>query len=116
MVRRVVALVLAVVSLTFTVPAGSAVVVRATFADGSGVFKPRRVEVARDTRVVWKSVSGTHTVTAYGGNWSKNVTLSSGETTAKRFTANGVYKYLCTIHADVVGGVCSGMCGRVVVG
>jgi plastocyanin len=116
MVRRAVALLLAVVSLSLAVPAGGAVVIKATFANGSNVFKPKRTEVAVGTRVVWKAVSGTHTVTAYGGNWSKNVTISTGETTGKRFTAGGVYKYYCNIHGDVVGGVCSGMCGKVVVG
>ena len=116
MVRRAVALLVAVVSLSLAVPAGGAVVIKATFANGSNVFKPRRVEVPTGTRVVWKGVVGTHTVTAYGGNWSKNVTISAGETTARRFTSGGVYKFYCDIHGDVVGGVCSGMCGKVVVG
>ena len=79
MVRRLLALTLAVISLSLAVPAGGAVVVRATFnASNDPVFKPRTTQVARGTRVVWRSVEGLHTVTAYGGNWSKDVIVSAG--------------------------------------
>jgi plastocyanin len=65
---------------------------------------------------VWKAVSGTHTVTAYSKNWSKNTTISQGNTTSFTFKKAGTYKFVCTIHGSVSNGVCSGMCGKIVVG
>ena len=54
-------------------------------------------------------------VTAYKGNRNKNVTLSQGQTTSFTFNNAGVYKFRCTIHSTLSNGVCSGMCGKVVV-
>jgi plastocyanin len=102
---------LALVLLTATTAQG-AVRVRAT---GSQTFKPKRIEIGTGTRVVWKSISGTHTVTAYSRNWSKNATISTGETTSFTFKRTGRYRYYCRIHGTVVDGVCSGMCGKVIV-
>jgi len=102
---------------SLSLPAASAVTVRATFSStGTPTFRPKRTDVAVGTRVVWKSAQGTHTVTAYGGNWTKNVTLSQGETTARTFRSRGTFKFYCHIHGSVVNGVCSGMCGKIVVG
>lgn len=97
-------------------PAQAAVLVKATYnLSGDPVFKPRRLEVARGTRVVWKSVSGIHTVTSYGGGWSKNATIAQGAQTGFTFQNTGTFKYYCTLHATLSSGVCSGMCGKVLV-
>ena len=93
--------------------AQAAVRVRAT---ASQTFRPKRLSISTGTKVVWKSTGGTHTVTAYSNNWSKNATISTGETTSFTFNDSGRYKYRCTIHSTLSGGVCSGMCGKVIVG
>ena len=90
-------------------PASAAVLVRAK----CNFFKPARVKVAKGTKVVWKSKCRSHTVTAYSSNWSKDVVLHLGDTTAKRFKHRGVFLYRCRFHSTLVAGVCSGMCGRV---
>jgi plastocyanin len=106
------AAVLALVILPATT-AQASVRVRAT---GSNTFRPKRLEIATGTKVVWKAVSGTHSVTAYSPNWRKNVQISTGDTTSFTFDQAGRYKYYCTFHGRVVDGVCSGMCGKVIVG
>jgi plastocyanin len=93
-------------------PASASVLVRAK----CNFFSPKAVSVGKGTRVVWKSACKSHTVTAYSSNWSKNVTLSQGQTTARTFKVKGVFKYRCKFHSTLSGGVCSGMCGKVTVG
>jgi plastocyanin len=110
------ALALSAVSMLVLGPATTAQAAVRVNATASHTFQPKRLHVARGTRVVWKSLSGTHTVTAYSSNWSKNTTISTGQTTSFRFRHNGVYKYRCLIHSTLVNGVCSGMCGRIRVG
>jgi plastocyanin len=80
-------------------------------------FRPARVSVSVGEKVIWRNTgSNPHTVTAYGGNWTKDARLfQSGDRTSRRFAATGVYKYFCEIHGNVVGGQCSGMCGKVTV-
>jgi plastocyanin len=92
-------------------PASASVLVRAK----CNFFSPKSVSVAKGTKVVWKSVCKSHTVTAYSSNWSKNVTLAQGQTTSRTFKSKGVYKYRCRFHSTLSGGVCSGMCGKVIV-
>jgi len=83
---------------------------------GSGTsWNPTRTTINAGQTVRWKAVSGTHTVTAYGGGWSKDTRIRAGEATRKTFNNTGTYKFVCTLHGDVSGGQCSGMCGRVVV-
>jgi plastocyanin len=80
-------------------------------------FRPARVAVSIDEKVIWRNTgSRAHTVTAYGGNWSKDSTIFSGDRTSRRFAEAGVYKYRCTFHSNLDGGQCNGMCGRVTVG
>lgn len=96
--------------------ASGAVLVRGLVTDsGRNVWRPRLVDIARGQTVKWKAVEGAHTVTAYGGNWSKNVTLSQGETTKRTFRTRGTYRFRCTFHSTLSKGQCSGMCGKVVV-
>jgi plastocyanin len=103
-----VALIGAVV-LGLALPAQASVLVRAR----CNFFDPARVSVSHGTKVVWRGACGTHTVTAYGGNWSKNVTIHRGETTSRIFRRAGVYRYRCTFHSVLSSGTCTGMCGRV---
>ena len=81
---------------------------------GSGTsWNPTRVTIGTGGTVRWRSTSGTHTVTAYGGGWSKDTRIESGESTRKTFNSTGTYKFVCTLHGNVSGGTCTGMCGRV---
>jgi plastocyanin len=82
----------------------------------SARYVPSSVSVAKGTTVVWKSVCNKHTVTAYGGNWSKDTTIAKGQTTSRKFTSNGTFRFRCRFHSSLSSGVCSGMCGRVSVG
>jgi plastocyanin len=97
-------------------PAGAAVVIKGVSTTSGFRWRPHAVSVAVGTKVVWKAVTGSHTVTAYKGKWKKNTTLAQGSTTSFTFNTAGVYKFRCTFHSTLVNGVCSGMCGKVVVG
>ena len=98
-----------ILALGQALPAQAAVTIRAR----CNFFDPARVSVQHGTRVVWRGACATHTVTAYGGNWSKDVTISQGQTTGKTFRQTGVFKFRCRIHSTLSDGVCTGMCGRV---
>ena len=108
--RRVVATIVLTAGLVIAavVPA-AAVTIR-----GSGTrWSPARVNIDRGDRVRWRATSGNHNVRAYGGNWTFSKQLNQGEAASKRFRQRGSYRFFCSIHGDVVGGQCSGMCGRV---
>lgn len=91
--------------------------VKATGSEAEGWrWKPATRHVAVGDRVVWKNPTDkTHTVTAYGRGWKKDVKLSPGESTRKRFRKTGTFKYRCTVtgHSSVSDGRCVGMCGKV---
>ena len=81
---------------------------------GSGTqWSPARVSIDRGDRVRWRAVSGTHTVRAYGGNWTFSERINAGESVSRRFRRAGTYRFFCSIHGNVSGGDCTGMCGRV---
>ena len=92
--------------------AQASVVIKAT---STRRWNPATTSVAHGTKVVWKNpTTSPHTVTAWGGGWSKNTTIAAGGGhTAFTFQARGTYKFRCTFHSTVVSGVCSGMCGVV---
>lgn len=94
---------------------GAASPIRAVGGASGFHWAPGSVRVAAGTRVVWKAVTGSHTVTAYGGRWKKNTTISSGGTTSFTFRGRGVFHFRCRFHSVLVNGVCRGMCGKVVV-
>jgi plastocyanin len=96
--------------------ANSAVVIKGVSTSSGFRWKPKITDVGHGTKVVWKAVVGTHTVTAYSKNWSKNVTISSGQTTSHTFKSAGTYRFRCLFHSTLSNGVCTGMCGKVVVG
>lgn len=80
-------------------------------------WNPSTTSITRGTKVVWRNPTiSTHTVNAYGGNWSKSATLAPGAKTTFTFKTAGTFRFRCTIHSTLVGGVCSGMCGKVTVG
>jgi plastocyanin len=97
-------------------PAQAAVVIKGVNTTSGFRWKPHAVSVAKGTKVVWKAVEGTHTVTAWKGPWSKDTTISQGTSTSFTFKQTGVYKFRCRFHSSLVNGVCGGMCGRVTVG
>jgi plastocyanin len=97
-------------------PAEAAVVIIGVSTTAGFRWKPHAVSVAKGTKVVWKAVTGTHTVTAWKGRWSKSTTIVQGTSTAFTFKRIGVYRFRCLFHSTLVSGVCRGMCGRVTVG
>jgi plastocyanin len=79
-------------------------------------WSPTTVRISTGGSIRWKAVSGApHTVTAYGANWSFNRSLSNGDVVQHRFRHAGTFRFRCSIHSSLVNGVCSGMCGKVVV-
>ncbi len=78
-------------------------------------WDPRTQHLARGDRVKFRNVSSRdHNVTGYDG-WDYRHALPEGESFRKRFRRRGTFKFLCTIHGDLNGGVCEGMCGKVLV-
>jgi len=96
--------------------ANSAVVVKGVSTSAGFRWKPNVTDVAKGTKVVWKAVNSSHTVTAYKGSWSKDTTINQGQSTSFIFNKAGTYKFRCRFHSHLTNGVCSGMCGKVVVG
>jgi plastocyanin len=90
----------------------------ATIVRGSSMrWRPAKVTIARGGAVKWRAVDTHHTVRSYGSNWTYSKHLAAGTSTAPRtFKRRGTYRFYCTVHGSVSGGVCSGMCGKVVVG
>ena len=95
--------------------ANSAVVVKGVSGASGFHWMPKTVNISHGTKVTWKAVTSSHTVTAYKGAWSKNTTINQGQSTSFTFNNPGVYKFRCRFHSSLVNGVCSGMCGKVVV-
>lgn len=52
---------------------------------------------------------------AYGGKWSFTKILPQGQSVSVVFSNAGTYLFRCTLRSTMPGGVCHGMCGRVVV-
>ncbi len=78
-------------------------------------WSPTTVRISAGDKIRWKAVSNSHTVTAYGGAWQFDLSLASGDVLSHRFAHAGTFKFRCRIHSSLVNGVCSGMCGKVVV-
>jgi plastocyanin len=98
-------------------PAQALVVVKASGTSfATGQFKPKSLSIAKGTTVKWRALEGSHTVTAYSRNWSKDSNLSVGNPTRFTFNRTGTFKYRCSFHSTLSNGVCSGMCAKVVVG
>ena len=114
-----VALVLAIACATIFGTAGSAgavtVGVRGIFNGTRYVWSPTVREISTGTTIRWRAVDGSHTVKSRSSNWSYFRSVSVGTSVTRTFNRRGTFKYYCTIHGSVVNGVCSGMCGRIVV-
>jgi plastocyanin len=79
-------------------------------------WNPVKTAVTRGARVTWKNpTSVDHNVVAYGGKWSFTKILPSGSSVSYVFSNAGTFLFRCSLHSYVSGGVCHGMCGRVVV-
>ena len=79
-------------------------------------WNPVKTAVTRGARVIWKNpTSVTHDVVAYGGKWSFSKTIAPGQSVSYSFSNAGTFLFRCTLHSYVSGGVCHGMCGRIVV-
>lgn len=108
--RRIVATVVLTAGLVIAAVApAAAVTIR-----GSGTrWSPARVNIDRGDRVRWRAASGSHTVRAYGGNWTFSKQIDKGEVVSRRFRQRGTFRFFCSIHGTVTAGQCTGMCGRV---
>ena len=121
--RRAALLSLVVVAVSLSwlaVPSGADTVrFRAAGSEQDGWrWRPDVRTIGKGDRAVWTNpTSKTHTVTSYGGNWSKNTAISSGERTGKKFRRRGTFRFRCVVegHSALENGRCVGMCGKVVV-
>jgi plastocyanin len=84
--------------------------------DGSFVWRPKTRSIVEGDTIRWKAVEGNHNVQSRGANWSFFRSLPQGTSVTRTFNQGGTFRYYCTIHGNVSGGTCSGMCGRIVVG
>jgi plastocyanin len=78
-------------------------------------WSPTTVRISAGDRIKWRAISNTHTVTSYRANWHFNQALAQGATVSHRFSHAGTFRFRCMIHSTLSNGVCSGMCGKVVV-
>jgi plastocyanin len=79
-------------------------------------WSPTKVQVTRGTRVIWKNpTSVDHNVVAYGGNWSFTKILLAGQSVSYVFENAGTYRFRDSLNSYISGGICYGMCGRVIV-
>jgi plastocyanin len=115
--RTIAAAALAVVLALGTPGPASAVTVgvRGIFNGSRFVWSPAVREITRGTTIRWRAVDGNHNVRSRGSNWSYFRNLPAGTSVARAFNRRGTFRYYCTIHGSVSNGVCTGMCGRIVV-
>jgi plastocyanin len=78
-------------------------------------WSPTTVAISTRDTIKWKAVIGTHSVTAYGGNWRFNHDMLAGQAVHRIFRQAGTFRFRCTFHSTLTNGQCSGMCGKVVV-
>ncbi len=89
--------------------------VRGIFNGTRFVWSPKTRSIVPGTTIRWRAIDGSHNVKSRGSNWSYFRSLPSGTSVARTFNRRGTFRYFCTIHGSVSNGVCSGMCGRIVV-
>ena len=106
-------LALAVVATMVLTTTGTAQAAAATIRGRGTTWDPTRVSIHPGQSVKWRATNGDHTIRAYGGNWSFSRTLNEGTSVTRTFNRTGRFKFFCTIHGNVSGGDCTGMCGRV---
>jgi len=110
-------MILTVIAATAAVAHGRATPARATKTVRAIAthWTPTTVRISKGDVIKWRAVSGTHTVTAYGANWSFNKDLSTGDVEDRTFRRAGTFTFRCQFHSTLTNGHCSGMCGKVVV-
>ena len=110
-------LIVTVIAATAAVAQGRATPARATKTVRAIVshWSPATVRISTGDVIKWRAVSGTHTVTSYGANWSFNKDLSTGDVEDRTFRRAGTFRFRCMFHSSLTNGHCSGMCGKVVV-
>jgi plastocyanin len=117
--RGPVAVALAIACATILGTAGSAgavtVGVRGIFNGTRYVWSPKVREIVPGTTIRWSAVDGSHNVKSRGSNWTFFRSVPVGTSVTRTFNRRGTFRYYCTIHGFVANGVCSGMCGRIVV-
>ena len=115
--RSVAALSLSVLVLLGSAGQASAatVGVRGVFNGVRYVWSPNIRTVPPGTTIRWRAVEGRHNIKSIGANWSYFRTLPVGSRRTRTFNRRGTFRYVCTRHGFVSNGVCSGMCGRIVV-
>ena len=101
---------------TFGTASAVTVGVRGIFNGTSYVWSPKTRSIVPGTIVRWRALDGSHNVKSRGANWSYFRSLPAGTSVTRTFNRRGTFRFYCTIHASVSNGVCSGMCGRIVVG
>lgn len=115
--RGIVVLAISVATISGTTGIADAVTVgvRGVFNGTRYVWSPKVRDVARTTTVRWRAVDASHNVKSRGANWSYFKSIPNGTSVKRTFNRRGTFRFYCTIHGNVVNGVCSGMCGSIVV-
>jgi len=79
-------------------------------------WNPIKTGITRGIRVTWKNPTlADHNVVAYGSNWSFTRILPAGQSVSYVFSNAGTFSFRDSLHSTMSAGVCTGMCGRVVV-
>jgi plastocyanin len=98
--------------------AAPAVTFKAQLTGGNFVWSPNTATITAGQVAAWNNpTTVNHTLDFYTGPW-KNVplqTLTPGKTLQAPARRAGNYSFYCTLHGSLVGGVCSGMCGKLTV-
>jgi plastocyanin len=71
-------------------------------------FAPKTLTITKGSKVTWKWVNGSHTVTFVKGSYSKSLNKAN-PTRSRTFKNAGTYKYYCKFHRTL------GMTGKIVV-
>ena len=88
--------------------------IKAAGEPGSFHWKPTSRTIDKGEKIAWKNpTSAKHSVTAYGGGWSKDTTIPAGQKTSKKFSKTGTFLFLCKFHSTLNDKECAGMCGTV---
>ena len=71
-------------------------------------FAPKALTITKGSKVTWKWVNGSHTVTFVKGSYDKSLSKAN-PTRSRTFKHRGTYKYYCKFHRSL------GMTGKIVV-
>ena len=71
-------------------------------------FAPKTLTITKGSKVTWKWVNGSHTVTFVKGSFNKSLN-SASRSVSRTFKNPGTYKYYCSFHKTL------GMTGKIIV-